>query len=88
MKELEDKIICQCGDKSIKQAIEIFGSSLLPYKKAKKLVTQCNHAACCRDPLMRLFEMVKSGKIDYQEINLLIEQIDTKKCDIKSQENV
>jgi hypothetical protein len=88
MKELEDKIICQCGDNSIKQAIEIFASSSLPYKKAKKLVTQCNHAACCRDPLMRLFEMVKSGKIDYQEIDLLIEQIDTKKCDIKGQENV
>ncbi|MDY0194536.1 MAG: hypothetical protein RBR33_00560 [Sulfurovaceae bacterium] len=88
MKELEDKIICQCGDKSIKQAIEIFSSSSLPYKKAKKLVTQCNHAACCRDPLMRLFKMVKSGKIDYEEIDLLMEQIDTKKCDIKGQENV
>jgi len=85
MKELEDKIICQCGDKSIKQAIEIFNSSSLPYKKAKKLVTQCDHAACCRVPLMRLFYMVKSGKIDYQEIDLLVEQIDIKKCDIKNQ---
>ncbi len=88
MKELEDKIICQCGDRSVKQAIEIFKSSSLPYKKAKKLVTRCNHAACCRSPLMKLFDMVKSGEIDYEEIDLLIEQIETKKCDIKNQENV
>ncbi|MDD3774774.1 MAG: hypothetical protein PHV08_02315 [Sulfurovaceae bacterium] len=86
MKEFEDKIICECGDKSVKQAIEIFGSSSLPYKKVKKLVTQCEHAACCRVPLMRLFDMVRSGKIDYHEINLLIEQTDIKKCN--DQENV
>jgi hypothetical protein len=79
MQKLEDKIICECGDKSVKQAIEIFCSSSLPYKKAKKLVTQCNHAACCRGPLMRLFEMVKSGEIDYEEIDFLIQHCNNTK---------
>ncbi len=77
MKELEDKIICKCGHKSVKQAIEIFNSSSLPYKKAKKLVTKCNQT-CCRRPLMRIFDMVKFGEIDYEEIDFLIEQTSAK----------
>lgn len=87
MKELEDKLICQCGQKSIKQAIEIFNSSSLPYKKAKRLVVQCNQT-CCRKALMRLFNMVQFGKIDYEEIYLLIEQIDIENCDLQDQENI
>ena len=42
MEKLEDKIICDCGEKTIAQAIEIFKTTDLPYKKAKKLVTGCN----------------------------------------------
>ncbi len=59
--------------KTIQDAIEIFKATTLPYKKAKKLVTQCNQT-CCRRPLMALFNMVEFGEIDYEEIAFLIDQ--------------
>jgi hypothetical protein len=71
------KIICMCGDRSIHQAIEIFENTNLPYKKAKKLVTQCNKS-CCRRPLMALFNMVEFGTIDYEEIDFLIDQMNAR----------
>ncbi|MDD4507239.1 MAG: hypothetical protein PHE60_12820, partial [Sulfurospirillaceae bacterium] len=53
--------------------IEIFKSTTLPYKKAKKLVTECNQT-CCRRPLMALFNMIEFGEIDIEEIAFLIDQ--------------
>lgn len=73
MQNTEDKIICECGEKTVAQAIEIFKDTDLPYKKAKKLVTGCNKT-CCRRPLMALFNMVEFGSIDYEQIDFLIEQ--------------
>ena len=71
--EYATKIICECGQKSIQDAIDIFKSTTLPYKKAKKLVTGCNQT-CCRRPLMALFNMIEFGEIDYEEIAFLIDQ--------------
>ncbi len=73
MQEYASKIICECGHKTIQDAIDIFKSTTLPYKKAKKLVTECNQT-CCRRPLMALFNMVEFGEIDYEEIAFLIDQ--------------
>lgn len=73
MEDVSTKIICECGQKSIAQAIEIFKSTTLPYKKAKKLVTECNQT-CCRRPLMALFNMIEFGEVDIEEIAFLIEQ--------------
>ncbi len=73
MNKIGDKIICECGNKSVDEAIALFSETTLPYKKAKKLVTGCNKT-CCRRPLMRLFDMVQFGEIDYDEIDFLIEQ--------------
>lgn len=73
MEDVSTKIICECGQKNIAQAIEIFKSTTLPYKKAKKLVTECNQT-CCRRPLMALFNMIEFGEIDIEEIAFLIEQ--------------
>ena len=73
MQEYASKIICECGQKTIQDAIDIFKSTTLPYKKAKKLVTGCNQT-CCRRPLMALFNMVEFGEIDYEEIAFLIDQ--------------
>jgi len=73
MDEYTSKIICECGHKTIQDAIDIFQSTSLPYKKAKKLVTECNQT-CCRRPLMALFNMVQFGEIDYEEIVFLIDQ--------------
>lgn len=64
--------ICECGEKSVGEAITIFQSTYEPYKKAKKLVTGCNKS-CCRSPLMALFNMTFSGNIDLQEIKRLID---------------
>ena len=72
MEDVSTKIICECGQKNIAQAIEIFKSTTLPYKKAKKLVTECNQT-CCRRPLMTLFNMIEFGEIDYEEIAFLID---------------
>ena len=71
--EYASKIICECGQKTIQDAIDIFKLTTLPYKKAKKLVTGCNQT-CCRRPLMALFNMVEFGEIDYEEIAFLIDQ--------------
>jgi len=73
MEDKTQKIICECGNKNVAQAVEIFKETDLPYKKAKKLVTECNKT-CCRRPLMALFQMVEFGEIDYEEIDFLIDQ--------------
>lgn len=70
--EIESMIICECGEKSVKEAIQIFRDTDLPYKKAKRLVTGCDKS-CCRNPLRKLFDMVYFGKIEYEEIERLIE---------------
>lgn len=70
--EISQKIICECGEKSIAQALDIFMNTDLPYKKAKKLVTGCNKS-CCRVPLMKLFDMVYFGKVDIEEIGRLVD---------------
>lgn len=74
MHPFASKIICECGNKSVTQAVQIFEATDLPYKKAKKLVTECNKT-CCRRALMALFNMVEFGEIDYEEIDMLIEQM-------------
>lgn len=85
MVDIGDKIICDCGQKTINEAIMIFNQSDLPYKKAKKLVTECNKT-CCRRPLMRLFDMIKFGEIDYEEIDFLIEQRKLKDMEMENEE--
>lgn len=85
MADIGDKIICDCGQKTINEAIMIFNQSDLPYKKAKKLVTECNKT-CCRRPLMRLFDMIKFGEIDYEEIDFLIEQRKLKDMEMENEE--
>lgn len=85
MVDIGDKIICDCGQKTINEAIMIFNQSDLPYKKAKKLVTECNKT-CCRRPLMRLFDMIKFGEIDYEEIDFLIEQRKIKDMEMENEE--
>lgn len=65
--------ICECGEKNVAQAIDIFQNTSLPFKKAKKLVTECNKT-CCRAALMKLFDMQQFGKYDYDEISLLVEK--------------
>lgn len=59
--------ICECGDKNVADAIEIFQNTSLPFKKAKKLVTECNRT-CCRTALSKLFDMTHFGRFDYDEI--------------------
>lgn len=71
---MESKIICECGNKTVAQAVEILSNTDLPYKKAKKLVTECNKT-CCRRPLMALYNMIEFGQIDYEEIDFLIDQM-------------
>jgi hypothetical protein len=70
---IQDKIICECGNKTVQDAVEIFQETDLPYKKAKKLVTGCNKS-CCRRPLMKVYDMVEFGHVDYEEIDILVEQ--------------
>lgn len=74
---IQQRRICECGAKNVAEAIVIFQESDLPYKKAKKLVTGCNKA-CCRRPLMALFNMVEFGEVDYEEIDFLIEQMEAR----------
>ncbi len=73
IENIKNKIICECGQKKVSEAIEIFSTTEKPYKKAKKLVSGCNQT-CCRKPLMTLFNMVQFGDIDYEMIDFLIEQ--------------
>ncbi|PLY10774.1 MAG: hypothetical protein C0626_03845 [Arcobacter sp.] len=72
MEDLKYKIICECGEKTVLDAVKIFETTDLPYKKAKKLVTGCNKT-CCRKPLMALFNMVDFGFVDYEEVSFLID---------------
>ena len=65
--------VCECGQKNVAQAIDIFQNTALPFKKAKKLVTECNKS-CCRAVLMKLYDMNQYGRYDYDEIAYLIEQ--------------
>jgi hypothetical protein len=74
MEDLGKKIICLCGEKTVNEAIEIFKETDLPYKKAKKLVTGCNRV-CCRRPLTALFNMLEFGVVDFEEIDLMIDQM-------------
>lgn len=78
MEDLKNKIICDCGDKTVEDAVEIFRDTELPYKKAKKLVTGCNKT-CCRKPLMALYNMVDFGFVDYEEISFLIDAMNDRK---------
>lgn len=65
--------VCECGEKNVAQAIEVFQNSALPFKKAKKLVTECNKS-CCRAALLKIFDMSLYGRYDYEEISFVIEQ--------------
>lgn len=71
--EILNMEICECGEKSIEQAIDIFQNTSLPFKKAKKLVTECNKT-CCRAALIKLYDMQQFGKYDYEEIEILVEK--------------
>jgi hypothetical protein len=74
MPEKEDVLkteICECGGKTVAEAIKLFQETDLPFKKAKKLVTECDKT-CCRTALAKLFDMAFTGKFDYDEIDRLI----------------
>jgi len=73
VQEVLDMEICECGEKSVAQAIETFQNTSLPFKKAKKLVTECNKS-CCRVALMKIYDMKDFGRYDYDEIAYLIEK--------------
>jgi hypothetical protein len=77
VENIEQKIICECANRTIKEAEKIFyeADPNLPYKKVKKLVTLCNKT-CCITPLMTLFKMVREEKIDYDKISFLIDERD------------
>ncbi|MDD2830322.1 MAG: hypothetical protein PHW18_12175 [Sulfuricurvum sp.] len=64
--------VCECGCKNVADAIKIFQETSLPYKKAKKLVTECDKT-CCRAALIRVFDMAYTGQFDYDEIERLIQ---------------
>ena len=87
MHEYASKIICECGHKTTQDAVDIFKSTTLPYKKAKKLVTECNQT-CCRRPLMALFNMVEFGEIDYEEIAFLIDQKNNRRDETEGENDV
>ena len=65
--------VCECGQKDVAQTIEVFQNTSLPFKKAKKLVTECNKS-CCRGVLMKIYDMNQFGRFDYEEIESLILQ--------------
>ncbi|MFT5660258.1 MAG: hypothetical protein ACI9TV_000899 [Sulfurimonas sp.] len=71
--EILDMEICECGEKSVAEVIDIFQNSSIPFKKAKKLVTGCNKS-CCRGALLKVYDMNVFGKFDYDEIAYVIEQ--------------
>lgn len=68
---LAKTLVCDCGEKTIAEAVAIFQNTDLPYKKAKKLVTGCDRT-CCRQPLQKLFDMTYFGEFDLMEIVRLI----------------
>ncbi len=71
--EILEMEICECGEKSVAEAIEIMQNTSLPFKKAKKLVTGCNKS-CCRVALLKIYDMKDFGRFDYDEIAYIIEQ--------------
>lgn len=71
--EILDLQVCECGEKNVAQAIEIFQNTSLPFKKAKKLVTECNKS-CCRAALLKLYDMNQYGHFDLDEIESIIQQ--------------
>lgn len=71
--EILELEICECGEKNVAEAIEIFQNSSLPFKKAKKLVTECSKS-CCRSALLKLYDMNQFGSFNYEEIEHLIEK--------------
>lgn len=71
--DILDLQVCECGEKNVAQAMEIFQNSSLPFKKAKKLVTECNKS-CCRAALLRLYDMNQFGSFDLDEIEGIIQQ--------------
>jgi len=73
VQEVLDMEICECGEKNVAQAIEIFQNTSLPFKKAKKLVTECNKS-CCRAVLLKVYDMKDFGRYDYDEIAYVIEK--------------
>lgn len=64
--------ICECGAKTVADAITIFQKSGLPCRKAKKLITECDKH-CCHAALIALYEMLEHGSYDYDEIERLIQ---------------
>lgn len=72
IEEVLAREICECGSKTVADAIRIFQESGLPCKKAKKLVTECDKR-CCHTALIALYEMVESGSVDYDKIAHLIQ---------------
>jgi hypothetical protein len=77
MKNIEQKIICECANRTIEDATKIFyeADPSLPYKKAEKLVTLCGKS-CCINHLMALLKMIKEKSIDYDKISFLIDGCD------------
>jgi len=73
MQEILDMEICECAEKNVSQVIETFQNTSLPFKKAKKLVTECNKS-CCRAILIKVFNMKDFGRYDYDEIAYAIQQ--------------
>jgi len=71
--EILEMEICECGEKNVADAIGIFQNTALPFKKAKKLVTECNKT-CCRAALLKLYDMNQFGQFDFDEIEQIIEQ--------------
>lgn len=63
---------CECGEKTIAEAITIFQNTSEPFRKAKKEVTGCSKT-CCKDLLQKLFDMTYFGKFDYDEIAYQVE---------------
>jgi hypothetical protein len=65
--------VCECGEKNVAEAIDIFQNTSLPFKKAKKLVTECNKT-CCRAALLKIYDMNQFGTFDYDEIYHIVQK--------------
>lgn len=72
IEEVLAREICECGSKTVADAIRIFQESGLPCRKAKKLVTECDKR-CCHAALIALYEMVEHDSYDYDKIERLIQ---------------
>jgi len=71
--DILDMEVCECGEKTVQEAILIFQNTSLPFKKAKKLVTECNKS-CCRAALLKLYDMNQFGSFDLDEVENIIQQ--------------